>query len=389
MQGWKWLTQPQQPYTWGFVVRVLLKAALLFALLNVLYAALTPLDAIGRISIYNWLVAGRVRLPYGEDPARAYNLSVDNIPTMFATHVISQPKARDEFRVVLLGDSSTWGFLLPPDQTLSAFLNAQGLQLDDGRRLVFYNLGHPIMALMKDALLLEYAMQYEPDMIVWLVTAQSFPRSRQLEAPIVARNPARAAAFIERYGLAYDTATLEAETDFMAQTIIGQRRPLADWLRLQLYGFMWGATGIDQYIPESYTLRQSDFEADAVAWGEDFPQPQTLTVDDLAFDVLAAGHQIAGDVPLLLVNEPMFISDGENSDVRYNFFYPRWAYDQYRELMTAQAEENGWHYVDLWRIIAPEEFTDSPVHMTPEGTAQLAEALAPHIMALVQGDSKQ
>ncbi|RMG84634.1 MAG: hypothetical protein D6712_10955, partial [Chloroflexi bacterium] len=275
MQGWKWLTQPQQPYTWGFVVRVLLKAALLFALLNVLYAALMPLDAIGRISIYNWLVAGRVRLPYGEDPARAYNLSVDNIPTMFATHVISQPKARDEFRVVLLGDSSTWGFLLPPDQTLSAFLNAQGLQLDDGRRLVFYNLGHPIMALMKDALLLEYAMQYEPDMIVWLVTAQSFPRSRQLEAPIVARNPARAAAFIERYGLAYDTATLEAETGFMAQTIIGQRRPLADWLRLQLYGFMWGATGIDQYIPESYTLRQSDFEADAVAWGEDFPQPQT------------------------------------------------------------------------------------------------------------------
>ncbi|RMG83546.1 MAG: hypothetical protein D6712_12840, partial [Chloroflexi bacterium] len=59
-----------------------------------------------------------------------------------------------------------------------------------------------------------------------------------------------------------------------------------------------------------------------------------------------------------------------------------------RELMTAQAEENGWHYVDLWRIIAPEEFTDSPVHMTPEGTAQLAEALAPHIMALVQGDSE-
>ncbi len=63
-------------------------------------------------------------------------------------------------------------------------------------------------------------------------------------------------------------------------------------------------------------LRRSDFEAD-VSW-QSFPEPVTLTTDDLAFDVLAAGLTRAGDVPVLLINEPMFISQGQNSDLRYN-----------------------------------------------------------------------
>ena len=66
MRGWEWLTKYR--YTWGFALRVLVKAALLFALLNAL-AALVDLPAVlGRISIYNTLVAGRERLPYGERP---------------------------------------------------------------------------------------------------------------------------------------------------------------------------------------------------------------------------------------------------------------------------------------------------------------------------------
>ncbi len=43
---------------------------------------------------------------------------------------------------------------------------------------------------------------------------------------------------------------------------------------------------------------------------------------------------MAGDVPVLIINEPMFISDGQNSDLRYNSFYPRWAYDQFHRLLN-------------------------------------------------------
>jgi hypothetical protein len=46
--------------------------------------------------------------------------------------------------------------------------------------------------------------------------------------------------------------------DFLGKTIVGQRRNLADWLRLQALGFSWAATGIDQAIPAEIKLRQSD-----------------------------------------------------------------------------------------------------------------------------------
>jgi hypothetical protein len=44
--------------------------------------------------------------------------------------------------------------------------------------------------------------------------------------------------------------------------------------------------------------------------------------------------------------------------------------------MQQTASENDWNYLDLWDSIAPEEFTDSPVHLTPNGSAQLAELIA-------------
>jgi lysophospholipase L1-like esterase len=92
--------------------------------------------------------------------------------------------------------------------------------------------------------------------------------------------------------------------------------------------------------------------------------------------VLRAGHQIAGDIPLLIVNEPILISNGQNSDIRYNFFYPRWAYDQYRVIMAEQARQQGWRYLDLWDLVPMTEFTNSAVHLTPAGSQLLAERIA-------------
>jgi len=85
---------------------------------------------------------------------------------------------------------------------------------------------------------------------------------------------------------------------------------------------------------------------------------------------------------VLIINEPMFISNGQNSDLRYNSFYPRWAYDQYRALLGKQAAANNWHYLDLWDSITPAEFTDTPVHLTPQGMAQFAQAVGEEILRL-------
>jgi hypothetical protein len=97
---------------------------------------------------------------------------------------------------------------------------------------------------------------------------------------------------------------------------------------------------------------------------------------DLAFDVVDAGVRAAGKTPLLIVNEPILISNGKNSNIRYNFFYPRWAYDQYRGMMSAHAQAQGWRYLDAWDLLPAGEFTNSAVHYSPTGARTLAEFIA-------------
>ncbi len=79
---------------------------------------------------------------------------------------------------------------------------------------------------------------------------------------------------------------------------------------------------------------------------------------------------------MLLVNEPIYRRDGANSDLRYNAWYPRWAYDSYRALLTEAAAVNGWALLDLWDTVDGNQFTDSPVHMTPGATRATAERIA-------------
>jgi hypothetical protein len=80
----------------------------------------------------------------------------------------------------------------------------------------------------------------------------------------------------------------------------------------------------------------------------------------------------------------MFISTGVNSELRYNSFYPRWAYDQYRDLLNAQVQAKGWHYLDMWNAIAPEEFTDTPVHLTPQGSTQYAQLIGREVLKIIK-----
>jgi len=380
MQPWRWLYKPGRPFDRRFVVRVLVKATLLFATLNLAFVLLDLLPALGRLSLYNRLLPGRVRLPYGENPDAAYNLSLFQLDAMFAAHEAARAPARDEFRVLLIGDSGTWGILLRPEETLAGQINAAGLVAADGRRVRVYNLGYPTMSLTKDLLLLDYALpRYDADLIVWLFTLESFDTQTQLDSPLVQHNPAPVRALIERYGLAQDPADPRfVDLSAWDKTLIGRRRALADLLRLQLYGVPWAVTGIDQEYPADYTPRAVDLPADATWHGL---REDSFAPSDLAFDVLRAGMARVGDVPLLLVNEPMLISTGANSDIRYNFFYPRWAYDEYRRLLRAGSDERGWALLDLGAAIPDADcYTDSAIHLTPACTAELAEMVGAAIV---------
>jgi hypothetical protein len=354
-------------------LNIILKGFLLFIIINLLFALLQP--GIGRLSAYNVIFPGRERLPFGENSAKAYNLSLFDLDAMFASHEISgDPKQADEFRVILIGDSSVWGTLLKPEETLAGQLNSAKISAC-GKNVRVYNLGYPTISLTKDLLLLSYAIEYQPDLIIWLTTLEAFPLEKQVASPLVANNEESLLRLASRSGLKVDpNDPAFNQNSFWGSTIIGKQRALADVFRLQIYGVMWAATGIDQIYPTDYQKAQTDFDTDQKF--HEF-EPPVLDKNSLAFNALETGIRIAGDIPVILVNEPMLISAGENSDIRYNFFYPRWAYDQYRSMMS----ENNWDYVDLWDAISANEFTNSAIHLTPLGESQLAEKLAPVIMA--------
>jgi hypothetical protein len=202
------------------------------------------------------------------------------------------------------------------------------------------------------------------------------PWERQLTSPVVQNNPEFIQDMSTSYNLPYDTKSslLKRET-FWDKTIFGRRRELADLIRLQLYGVMWAATGVDQYIPDAYTPAQRNLENDISYYGL---TQETLTSDVLAFEVFNVGKTIAKEeasASVIIINEPIMISSGENSDLRYNFYYPKWAYDTYRSLMNQYAQARGVDYHDLWDIIPEQFFTNSAIHLNPEGEDILAKAI--------------
>ena len=357
----------------SFYARVLAKALALFAALNIVLVLLDPMLLVGRLSVYNWLVPGRHRLPFAEYPDREYSVTVSNLDAMFAAHEIHGiPKTADEYRVFVLGDSATWGWKLRPEDTLVSAMNEHDLATPDGRKVRVYNLAYPSGSATRDLLLLDYAMRYQPDMVIWLVSFDTLADGARANHPLVQDNAPLVHSMIARYQLRMNPDSVW-EPGRRERTLFGRRKAIADVLRLQLYGLPWAATGIDHdhfspYEPVPHDLKEGDLFYDM--------PPKTLSDDDLTFDIIAAMRQVLGERPLLIVNEPILIADGENSDVRYNDEYPRWLFDQYRMLMTSKSAQEGWDYLDLWDLIPADQFTDTEFHITGDANRMLARTIA-------------
>src|SRR3989304_1910003 len=225
-------------------LNVLIKGLSLFIISTFFFAVWQP--RLGKISAYNLIFPGRERLPFGGNSAQAYNLSLFDLDAMFASHVIhGKVKADDEFRVILIGDSSVWGTLLTPEETLAGQLNAANLSAC-GKNIRAYNLGYPTISLTKDVMLLSYGMEYDPDLILWMTTLEAFPIGKQTASPLVANNEETLHRLADKYGLEIEADNPDLiQKSFWKNTIIGDRRTLADIIRLQLYGVMWAAAGAD------------------------------------------------------------------------------------------------------------------------------------------------
>ena len=79
----------------------------------------------------------------------------------------------------------------------------------------------------------------------------------------------------------------------------------------------------------------------------------------------------------------LFAYISETSAAHYNSYYPRWIYDgPYRAALVETAAAEGWRLLDLWDAIDNARFSDTPLHLTPEGARQLGEIIGPKIVEL-------
>jgi hypothetical protein len=355
-------------------LRLLVKVACLFIVANLVFAAWNP--PVGRISVYNVIFPGRARFPFGEGVVDT-NITVDDLDAMFAAHVISAPKQKDEFRVVILGDSSIWGTLLYANQTLAAQLNQIQFACP-GKTLRFYNLGYPHPSVLQDLFILQKALQYQPDMVIWAIAPNSL-RPKGLNV-FLAENVRPVSALVKEYRLKYPGQNLTPPPQTLFDhTLVGQRNQLARLVLLQTLAAPWAGTGLDIAPDVPYQKLSADVGS-SLAFGK-LTHPANIR-PLLLLNYLKTGVQMSAGVPVLFVNQPMFIAIGKNSDKRYNALIPRWAYDQYRQIISKQMQANGWAYVDLWNIAPPQEFTDYELHLSPRGEQLMAQGMQTAVQKL-------
>jgi hypothetical protein len=355
--------------------RLLVKALCLFVLANLLYVLIEPQSS--HVSGYNVLFPGRTRLPFGVsgDP---YAVTVDDVDAMFTSHLIAAPRLPEEYRIALIGDSSVWGEGLGADEVISEQWNRMNAECG-GKTVMAYNLGYPHPSVVKDLVILDKALEYEPDLIVWFVTLNSLISQRT--NPFLVANRERTVNVLSASDISFRKGKklAESKSGFFEKTLLGQRSNLARSIKLQVLGIIWTATGADTNTLAEDTPPNFEMEDDIRYRGMEPPQD---IKDQLLLNALQVGYEIAGSVPVLIVNEPMFIAPRAEEMSSYNAAYPRWAYDQYREAIAIQAQSAGWNYLDLWDAIPPQYFLDASLHLGAEGERLLIEQITPALQSM-------
>ena len=355
-------------------IRVLVKALCLFVIINIVYALIDPQGSVA--SGYNFLFPGRTRLPFiaGGGP---YSVAVDDVDTMFASHMISSRKGLNEYRIVLIGDSSIWGEGLDAYQVISEQWNKLNVRCRD-KTIKVYDLGYPHPSAIKDLVILDKAVQYKPDLIIWFITLNTLMSQRV--NPFLIANPERVAKVLNAYNIAFEQGEkFDNKPTFYEKTLIGQRSGLARKIKLEMLGIIWTATGVDNNRLAQDELPDLDVSDNPRYHGL---QPSDGLRDTLSFSALTAGYEIAEPTPVLIVNEPIFIVDKKAATVRYNAVYPRWAYDQYREQIASQAQNGGWNYLDLWNVIPARFFVDGRFHLSVDGERLLVQQINPALQSI-------
>jgi hypothetical protein len=353
------------------IAALLLRTAMLFVAANVVFAALDPMPWLSKATLYNRVFPGRERLPFlGVEGV--FSPTTHDIDAMFASHRIAAPAAADEFRVVLVGDSTVRGAGMDKNETYAGRLNAAQLRTSDGRRMRFYSLGIVNSSVLRDALVIQKSLQFEPDLILWFVVMQTLNDKNLFGQELVRSNKASVQRFADRHALHIDGLSVPPET-FFDRSIIGRRTRLKQIIELQLSGIMWSISGMESSLNFAELAPKPEKPNQSLRWSG--YAPPKLPAGAMRFDIMAAVLAEAGPVPLIIVNEPIRTADDVDQSTRYNHGYPRWAYDDYREQLHRFAAERSVPLIDIGNLLPSNEMIDN-LHPWPAGTKRVGDHIA-------------
>ena len=77
-----------------------------------------------------------------------------------------------------------------------------------GKNVEVFNLGYPSLSVLKDLMILDKVKAFDPDLIIWFVTLESFPKNDLLTTPLVKNNPLELNRIIEKYDLDFPLTSI-------------------------------------------------------------------------------------------------------------------------------------------------------------------------------------
>ena len=332
--------------------RVILKALILFFVLNLLLTLFPNpsyfvfrqlLPKLNKFPIYAVYYDSQAKHGFG---AR----NVFDVNVLFNTHLISyEEKPANQYRIILIGDSTV------RDGTLYPMIDQQEC---NGKILHAYNLGYYGASATKDLMILQAAMKYSPDLIVWPVTSRTLSNEPK---DFALANSGDLVGLINAYGL-----SIPADQSLTGGSFFSGDDKIRLQTRLVInYAVLFPAIRSPQRIIQNAI---NDIKTNNAADQETLPVSGAYL-----FSALTAAPKIVGAVPFLLINEP-----------RPSVVVTQTDFLQYRQELLSLNGEQHWIFLDLWSLVPDKDFIDK-IHRNADGEVLYNKAVLPSILEIACG----
>jgi len=345
---WEWLVSDESAYSRSAILRIVIRVVVLFAIFNILYLLVQPLD-LSSLTLYNRVFPGRLRFGWARDAGtKAPLVNEFRLSRLIADHVVSAPKQPNEYRVIFLGSSDVWGAINDrPEDTVPVLIDKMGMKTADGRLLRSYNLAYIYADGFKDLLVLDQTLRQvdKPDLIVFTVNSYTF-NPTVITHPLALNNPDNALRLKQEYKLSGIPLNGVTESPWIAtHNFWAERSDVVAWLMNQAYGLTWTESQVD--YPQLKAYPGLPYEG-MIGW-----QNRRPGVLDAVISLTAQYH-----IPLLFISVP----------VDYASPFSQW--------IQGQAQQADIPLLDCSSLLPPKYFTDTQLHLNPEGHQLFAKKIS-------------